>query len=135
MRQALLIAAGVVFDGGIVFDHAADDFEEADAAGKWVGHGLEDHQCKRLLVIDFAGGLGGIGIFFSRFNCRIADSHGRAFGGRGGVVLDEVEKVIESHVRPGRWRRAREDAVFADGFVQSGDEVLLAMVPFSSTLP
>jgi len=44
MREALLAAPRVVFDGGVVFDHAADDLEEADAAGEGIGHGLEDHQ-------------------------------------------------------------------------------------------
>ena len=62
MRKALLVAAGVVLDGGVVFDDAADDLEEADAAGEGVGHGLEDHHRQRLAVGDFAVGYAGVGI-------------------------------------------------------------------------
>ena len=58
MREALLAAAGVVLHGGVVFDDAADDLEEGDAAGEGIGHGLEDHQAGGLAVGDLAGGRG-----------------------------------------------------------------------------
>ena len=56
VREALLAAAGVVLDGGVVLDDAADDLEEGDAAGEGVGHGLEDEQGGGLGVGDGAGG-------------------------------------------------------------------------------
>ena len=83
VRKALLAAARVVFDGGVVLDDAADDLEEGDAAGEGVGHGLEDHQCKRLLVFDFAGGLGGVGIFFSGFDQGLRAAMGARSTGAG----------------------------------------------------
>jgi hypothetical protein len=61
----------------------------------------------------------------------IADGDGRALDGRGRVDLDEVEQVVEGHVGQAAGEEHREDAVFADGFVERGDEVLLVMVPFS----
>ena len=98
MRQALLVAAGVVLDVGVVLDDAADDFEKADAAGEGIGHGLENHQGQRPAIVDFAGGYSGVGIVRCGFNCWIADGDGRALGGRGRVLLDEVEQVVEGHV-------------------------------------
>jgi alpha-ketoglutarate-dependent taurine dioxygenase len=68
MRQALLAAAGVVFDRDVVLDDSADDLEEGDAPGEWVAHGFEDHHGSRLLVVDFAGGLDGIGIGSGSFS-------------------------------------------------------------------
>ncbi len=47
VREFFLAAAGVVFKRGVVFDDAADDFEEGDAAGEGVGHGFEDDGARR----------------------------------------------------------------------------------------
>ncbi len=123
MREALLVAAGVVFDGGIVFDNAADDFEEADAAGEGVGHGLEDHQRERLAVGDFAVGHGS-GVGAGGVDGWGADGDGSALNGRGDVGLDEVEQVVEGHVAEAAAEEHGEDAVFADGLMQRGDQVL-----------
>ena len=41
-------------DGGVGFDGAADDFEEGDAAGEGVGHGLEGVEGEGLAVVDAA---------------------------------------------------------------------------------
>ena len=48
----------------------------------------------------------------------------RALDGRGRVDLDEVEQVVEGHVGQAAGKEHGEDAVFADGLVQRGDEVL-----------
>ena len=54
--ELFLAAAGVVLERGVVLDDAADDLEEADAAGEGIGHGFEDHGGGRLGVVDFARG-------------------------------------------------------------------------------
>ena len=59
------------------------------------------------------------------FDGGIADGDGRALDRRGSVDLDEVEQVIEGHVGQAAGKEDREDAVFADGLMQRGDEVLL----------
>ena len=53
-EKPLLAAARVVLDGGVVLDDAADDLEEADAAGEGIGHGLEDDQASGLAVVHLA---------------------------------------------------------------------------------
>ena len=50
---------------------------------------------------------------------------GRALDGRGRVDLEEVEQMIGGHVGQAAGKQHREDAVFANGFVERGDEVLL----------
>ncbi len=67
VREALLAAAGVVLDGGVVFDDAADDLEEADAACEGVAHGLEDDHGGGLAVGDFPEGRGGVGLIGGLF--------------------------------------------------------------------
>ncbi len=124
--EALLAAAGVVLDGGVVLDDAADDFEEADAAGEGIGHGFEDDEGGGLGVGDFAGG-GGVRSRHRRGGVRrswLRTANGRALDGRGRVDLEEVEQVIEGHVGQAAGEEDGEDAVFADGFVERGDEVL-----------
>ena len=49
----------------------------------------------------------------------------RALDGRGGVDLDEVEEMIEGDVGQAAAEEHGEDAVFADGLVERGDQVLL----------
>ena len=49
---------------------------------------------------------------------------GRALGGRRRVGLEEVEEMIEGHVGEAAAKQHGEDAVFADGIVERGDEVL-----------
>ena len=49
---------------------------------------------------------------------------GSALDGRGRVDLDEVEQVVEGHVGQAAGKEHGEDAVFADGLVERGDEVL-----------
>ena len=124
--EALLAAAGVVFDGGVVFDDAADDLEEADAAGEGVGHGLEDHQGKRLAVGDLAGGMAASGssVLAAASMVGVRTAMGPRSTGEGHVDLDEVEQVVEGHVGEAAGEEHGEDAVFADGFVERGDEVL-----------
>ncbi len=61
VRELFLAAAGVVFERGVVFDDAADDFEEGDAAGEGIGHGFEDDGGGGAGVVDFADGGGGVG--------------------------------------------------------------------------
>ena len=124
MGEALLTAAGVVLHGGVVFDDAADDFEEADAARKGVGHGLEDEQAQRLVVVDLARGFTCVRIVRRGFDGRVADRHGGALDGRGRVLLDKVQQMIEGHVSQAAGEEHREDAVFAHGFMESGDEML-----------
>ena len=53
-----------------------------------------------------------------------SDGDGRALDGRGRVDLDEVEQVVGGHVGQAAGEEHGEDAVFADGFVERGDEVL-----------
>src|SRR6185437_8609919 len=47
-------AAGVIFKSRVIADDAADDFEEAYAAGERIGHRFEDEYRRRLLVVHFA---------------------------------------------------------------------------------
>ena len=54
VRELFLAAARVVLERGVVLDDAADDFEEADAAGEGIGHGFEDDGGGGLAVGDFA---------------------------------------------------------------------------------
>ncbi len=124
MREALLALAGVVLDGAVVLDDAADDREEADAAGEGVGHGFEDEQGAGFRVGDgpesaafsvvgiraaIAGGYGGGRGGFYR--------DGRALGGRGRVDLDEVKKVVGGHIGSAAGEQDGEDAIFANGLV------------------
>ncbi len=127
-RQPLLAAAGVVLDRDVVLDDAADDLEEGDAPGEGVAHGLEDHHGGRLFVVHFAGGLASIGLSLVRrsFSTRIPDGNGRALEGRWRVDLDEVEQVVDGHVGQAARKQDRKDAVFADGFMQRGDQVLFS---------
>ena len=55
---------------------------------------------------------------------RSLDGEGRALDGRGRVDLEEVEEMVEGHVGQAAGKEDGEDAVFADGFVERGDEVL-----------
>jgi hypothetical protein len=85
-----------------------------------------------LLVVDFAEGdagvvrVGGCGRSFYGV--------GSALDGRGRVDLDEVEKVVEGHVGQAAGKQHGEDAVFADGFVERGDEVLFSDCAFLEIL-
>ncbi len=124
MRQALLSAAGVVLEGGVVFDDAADDLEEGDAARKGIGHGLEDHQGGGLGVVDLAGEPRRASASPFAHGSGVANGDGRTLSGRGRVDLDEVEQVVEGHVGQAAGEEHGEDAVFADGLVERGDEVL-----------
>ncbi len=131
MGEPLLAAPGVVLQGGVVLDHPADDFEKGDAPGEGIGHGLEDHQGCRSAVGYLAEGLGiigGLGLVCAGrygFNRRVPDGKGGALDGRGGVNLDEIEKMVGSHVGQTTGKQYREDAVVANGFVERGDEMLL----------
>ena len=133
VRQSLLVTASVVLDGDVVLDDAADDLEEGDAAGEGVAHGLEDHHGSRLFVVDFAGDWDGIDVGCSTGR-RVADGKGLALDGRGGVDLDEVEQVVSGHVGQAAGKENREDAVFADGFMQGGDQVILGYGAFLEVL-
>ena len=99
VRELFLAAAGVVFERGVVFDDAADDFEEADAAGEGIGHGFEDDGGGGLAVVDFARD----GRCRRRASAATAcaarlDGDGCALSRRGRVDLEEVEQMIEGHV-------------------------------------
>ena len=48
----------------------------------------------------------------------------RALGGRGRVDLEEVEEVVGADVAQAAGVEYREDAVFADGLVERGDQML-----------
>ena len=50
---------------------------------------------------------------------------GRALNGRGSIDLEEVEQMIGGDVGQAAGEQHREDAVFANGFVERGDQVLL----------
>ncbi len=116
-------------------DHAAENLEEADAAGKGVGHGFEDEEGAGLGVGDSAAGGGGFLAGIDGGTSAIAvgghghsrglDGDGRALDGSGGVDLEKVEKMVGGDVGEAGTEQDGEDAVFADGFVEGGDEVLL----------
>ena len=63
-----------------------------------------------------------------------ADRDGFALDGRGGVDLEEVEEVVGADVAEAAGVEDGEDAVFADGFVESGDEVLFGDGSFAEEL-
>ena len=117
VRELFLAAAGVVLERRFVLDDSAEDFEEADAPGEGIGHGLEDDGARGLAVGDFALGRGSV------VGCGLDDG-GLALDGGWRVDLEEVEKMIEGHVGEAAGEEHREDAVFADGFVERGDEVV-----------
>src|SRR5712664_2633856 len=54
MLEALLDAAVVIVERGIVFQHAALYFEIVDAARKRIGDGFENEKRKRLAVVILA---------------------------------------------------------------------------------
>ena len=54
MLEALERVAIEIGDVSVVVQHAAQNFEIADAAGKGVGNRLENEKRERLLVVDFA---------------------------------------------------------------------------------
>ena len=110
--------AGVVFKRGVVLDHAADHLEESDAAGEGIGHGLEDDGGDGLSVVDLARGR------VRRVGLGRDAGDGRALSRRGRVDLEEIEKMIEGHVGQAAGKEHGEDAVFADSFVERGDEVI-----------
>ncbi len=93
VRKFLLAAARVVLKRGIVFDHAADDLEEGDAAGEGVGHGFENDRAGWAGVVDFAGDGRSVGGCAGHFA-----GQGLALSRGGRVGLDEVEEMIEGHV-------------------------------------
>ncbi len=93
VRELFLAAARVVLKRGVVLDDAADDFEKRDAAGEGIGHGFEDDGASWPGVVDFADDGGSVGGCTGRFA-----GEGLALSWRGRVGLDEVEKMIESHV-------------------------------------
>jgi hypothetical protein len=77
VREFFLAAARVVLERGVVFDDAADDFEESDAAGKGVGHGFEDDSAgDGPVVVDFADDGGSVGGCAGRFSGEGARSVG-----------------------------------------------------------
>jgi len=81
--EALLAAPRVVFDGGVVFDHAADDLEEADAAGEG-----SDMVLKTIRANGSLSAILRVGALASAsFRWRGADGHGRALDRRGRVGL------------------------------------------------
>ena len=127
VRRAFRRSAGVVFQRGVVLDHAADHFEEGDATGERIGHGLEDHGGDGLGVVDLARGRVGIG------PGRDAGD-GRALRSSGRVDLQEIEKMIEGHVGEAAGKEHGEDAIFADGFVKRGDEVIFGDGAFLEVL-
>ncbi len=53
-----------------------------------------------------------------------ATGDGRALSGARRVDLDEVEEMIEGHVGEAARKEHGEDAVFANGFMERGDEVV-----------
>ena len=59
---------------------------------------------------------------------------GRALGSRGRVDLEEVEEMIEGHVGEAAGKEHGEDAVFADGFMKRGDEVVFGDGAFLEVL-
>ena len=62
------------------------------------------------------------------------DGNGRALDGRGSVDLEEVEKMVGGDVGEAAGEQDGEDAVFANGFVERGDEVLLGDGAFGEVL-
>ena len=63
-----------------------------------------------------------------------AGGDGCALDGRGGVDLEEVEEMIGGNVGQAARIEHGEDAVFANGFMESADEVLFGDGAFAEVL-
>ena len=118
VRELFGAAAGEVLQRGVVLQHAGKDLEERDATGEGIADGLEDVQRKRLGVADLAD----CGLAVVR---RGSGGDRAALNRRRHVVHDEVEHLVGADVAQSGGKEHREDLVFANGVVQTADNVLL----------
>src|SRR5262249_8877292 len=122
MRELLRRAAGVVLDGVVGLEGSGKNLEKRNMSRKGIGDGFEDVKRKRLAVCNLHSPVGaGCSVSGGSGLCR-ADLQSRALGGRRCIGYEKIQQMVSPNVSQPRSIDHREDPVFANSFVQGGDE-------------